>query len=108
MFGCENVTQCSSTATVRVRLQGEQTPELLLELQDDVHTQSFLQHVTKAKQQGDTPAQDAATNIKPHFLFINHSNHLFTRVTNTQIYRFVIMNASWKNLTLVSDRTFES
>uniref|UniRef100_A0A672NIQ7 phosphoinositide 5-phosphatase n=1 Tax=Sinocyclocheilus grahami TaxID=75366 RepID=A0A672NIQ7_SINGR len=37
-------------ATVRIRLQGEQTPALLLELQDDVHTQSFLQHVTKAKQ----------------------------------------------------------
>lgn len=35
------------------------------------------------------PAQDAATNIKLHFLFINYSNHLFTRVTNTQIYRFV-------------------
>uniref|UniRef100_A0A673L424 phosphoinositide 5-phosphatase n=1 Tax=Sinocyclocheilus rhinocerous TaxID=307959 RepID=A0A673L424_9TELE len=55
MFGCENVTKCSSTATVRIRLQGEQTPALLLELQDDVHTQSFLQHVTKAKQHGDTP-----------------------------------------------------
>uniref|UniRef100_A0A671N689 phosphoinositide 5-phosphatase n=1 Tax=Sinocyclocheilus anshuiensis TaxID=1608454 RepID=A0A671N689_9TELE len=104
MFGCEYLTKRSSTATVRIRLQGERTPELLLELQDDIHTQSFLQHVTKAKQQGDTPAQDAATNIKPHFLFINYSNHLFTRVTNTQIYRFVVMNATWKNLTLVSDR----
>uniref|UniRef100_A0A671N592 phosphoinositide 5-phosphatase n=1 Tax=Sinocyclocheilus anshuiensis TaxID=1608454 RepID=A0A671N592_9TELE len=93
MFGCEYLTKRSSTATVRIRLQGERTPELLLELQDDIHTQSFLQHVTKAKQQGDTPAQDAATNIKPHFLFINYSNHLFTRVTNTQIYRFVVMNS---------------
>uniref|UniRef100_A0A672T4N6 phosphoinositide 5-phosphatase n=1 Tax=Sinocyclocheilus grahami TaxID=75366 RepID=A0A672T4N6_SINGR len=89
MFGCEYLTKRSSTATVRLRLQGERTPELLLELQDDIHTQSFLQHVTKAKQQGDTPAQDAATNIKPHFLFINYSNHLFTRVTNTQIYSAV-------------------
>uniref|UniRef100_A0A673LRL1 phosphoinositide 5-phosphatase n=1 Tax=Sinocyclocheilus rhinocerous TaxID=307959 RepID=A0A673LRL1_9TELE len=93
MFGCEYLTKRSSTATIRIRLQGERTPELLLELQDDIHTQSFLQHVTKAKQQGDTPAQDAATNIKPHFLFINYSNHLFTRVTNTQIYRFVLMNS---------------
>uniref|UniRef100_A0A672T2U9 phosphoinositide 5-phosphatase n=1 Tax=Sinocyclocheilus grahami TaxID=75366 RepID=A0A672T2U9_SINGR len=107
MFGCEYLTKRSSTATVRLRLQGERTPELLLELQDDIHTQSFLQHVTKAKQQGDTPAQDAATNIKPHFLFINYSNHLFTRVTNTQIYRFVVMNATCKNLTLVSDRKFD-
>ncbi|XP_016310327.1 inositol polyphosphate 5-phosphatase OCRL-1 [Sinocyclocheilus anshuiensis] len=40
----------SINTTVRIRLQGEQTPALLLELQDDVHTQSFLQHVTKAKQ----------------------------------------------------------
>uniref|UniRef100_A0A671N4S7 phosphoinositide 5-phosphatase n=1 Tax=Sinocyclocheilus anshuiensis TaxID=1608454 RepID=A0A671N4S7_9TELE len=99
MFGCEYLTKRSSTATVRIRLQGERTPELLLELQDDIHTQSFLQHVTKAKQQGDTPAQDAATNIKPHFLFINYSNHLFTRVTNTQIYRFqsVDRSSSWSD-----------
>ncbi|XP_059377537.1 inositol polyphosphate 5-phosphatase OCRL-like isoform X2 [Carassius carassius] len=40
----------SNNTTIQIRLQGEQTPELLLELQDDVHTQSFLQHVTKAKQ----------------------------------------------------------
>lgn len=70
-------------------------PELLLELQDDVHTQAFLQHVTKAQQQGDIPhfpcteCIQATSNIKPHILFINYSNHLFTRVTNTQFYRFV-------------------
>jgi len=34
------------------------------------------------------PPQDASTNIKPHFLFINYSNHLFTMVTNTQFYMF--------------------
>ncbi|XP_026081008.1 inositol polyphosphate 5-phosphatase OCRL-1-like isoform X2 [Carassius auratus] len=43
----------SNNTTIQIRLQGEQTPELLLELQDDVHTQSFLQHVTKAKQQAE-------------------------------------------------------
>ncbi|XP_016302061.1 inositol polyphosphate 5-phosphatase OCRL-1-like isoform X2 [Sinocyclocheilus anshuiensis] len=43
----------SINSTVRIRLQGERTPELLLELQDDIHTQSFLQHVTKAKQQAE-------------------------------------------------------
>ncbi|XP_050983204.1 inositol polyphosphate 5-phosphatase OCRL isoform X1 [Labeo rohita] len=43
----------SCNTTVRIRLQGERTPELHLELQDDVHTQSFLQHVTKAKQQAE-------------------------------------------------------
>ncbi|XP_051504969.1 inositol polyphosphate 5-phosphatase OCRL-like isoform X3 [Myxocyprinus asiaticus] len=41
----------SFNTTVRIRLRGEQTPELLLELQDNVHTQSFIQHVMKAKQQ---------------------------------------------------------
>ncbi|KAG1954443.1 inositol polyphosphate 5-phosphatase OCRL isoform X2 [Pimephales promelas] len=43
----------SIDTTVRIRLRGEQMPEVLLELQDDVHTQSFLQHVTKAKQQAE-------------------------------------------------------
>ncbi|XP_067313632.1 inositol polyphosphate 5-phosphatase OCRL isoform X2 [Pseudorasbora parva] len=43
----------SINSTVRIRLRGERMPELLLELQDDVHTQSFLQHVTKAKQQAE-------------------------------------------------------
>ncbi|XP_026081272.1 inositol polyphosphate 5-phosphatase OCRL-1-like isoform X1 [Carassius auratus] len=43
----------SNNTTIKIRLQGEQTPELLLELQDDVHTQSFLQHVTEAKQQAE-------------------------------------------------------
>ncbi|XP_052430360.1 inositol polyphosphate 5-phosphatase OCRL isoform X1 [Carassius gibelio] len=43
----------SIDSTLRIHLQGEQTPELLLELQDDIHTQSFLQHVTKAKQQAE-------------------------------------------------------
>ncbi|XP_052470496.1 inositol polyphosphate 5-phosphatase OCRL isoform X1 [Carassius gibelio] len=43
----------SNNTTIQIRLQGEQTPELLLELQDDVHTQSFLQHVTEAKQQAE-------------------------------------------------------
>ncbi|XP_042594318.1 inositol polyphosphate 5-phosphatase OCRL-like isoform X1 [Cyprinus carpio] len=43
----------SINSTVRIRLQGEGTPDLLLELQDDIHTQSFLQHVTKAKQQAE-------------------------------------------------------
>uniref|UniRef100_A0A672NIA1 phosphoinositide 5-phosphatase n=1 Tax=Sinocyclocheilus grahami TaxID=75366 RepID=A0A672NIA1_SINGR len=74
MFGRENVTQCSSTATVRIRLQGEQTPALLLELQDDVHTQSFLQHVTKAKQHGDAshfPCTElSATGLKCRSLWI--------------------------------------
>ncbi|TRY88810.1 hypothetical protein DNTS_015023, partial [Danionella cerebrum] len=43
----------SVNTTVQIRLRGERTPELLLELQDDAHTQSFLQHVTKAKQQAE-------------------------------------------------------
>ncbi|XP_073676521.1 inositol polyphosphate 5-phosphatase OCRL isoform X2 [Garra rufa] len=43
----------SCNTTIRIRLKGERTPELHLELQDDVHSQSFLQHVTKAKQQAE-------------------------------------------------------
>lgn len=43
----------SISKTVRIRLRGERTPELLLELQDDGQTQSFLEHVTKAKQQAE-------------------------------------------------------
>ncbi|XP_052006114.1 inositol polyphosphate 5-phosphatase OCRL isoform X2 [Xyrauchen texanus] len=43
----------SFNTTVRIRLRGERTPEFLLELQDDVHTQSFIQHVMKAKQQAE-------------------------------------------------------
>ncbi|RXN07385.1 inositol polyphosphate 5-phosphatase OCRL-1-like isoform X2 [Labeo rohita] len=62
------MTPCSSTATVRIRLQGERTPELHLELQDDVHTQSFLQHVTKAKQ------QDSALALATDFGFEEKKN----------------------------------
>lgn len=43
----------SISKSVRIRLRGERTPELLLELQDDGHMQSFLEHVTKAKQQAE-------------------------------------------------------
>ncbi|XP_051944886.1 inositol polyphosphate 5-phosphatase OCRL-like [Xyrauchen texanus] len=43
----------SNNTTVRIRLRGEQTPEFVLELQDDMHTQSFIQHVMKAKQQAE-------------------------------------------------------
>ncbi|XP_051774268.1 inositol polyphosphate 5-phosphatase OCRL isoform X1 [Ctenopharyngodon idella] len=43
----------SINTTIRILLRGERMPELLLELQDDVHTQAFLQHVTKAQQQAE-------------------------------------------------------
>uniref|UniRef100_A0A671Q5W7 phosphoinositide 5-phosphatase n=1 Tax=Sinocyclocheilus anshuiensis TaxID=1608454 RepID=A0A671Q5W7_9TELE len=84
MFGCENVTQCSSTATVRIRLQGEQTPALLLELQDDVHTQSFLQHVTKAKQHGDTPHFPCTFSL--HRMQPQTSSHISYLLTTLIIY----------------------
>ncbi|XP_065128039.2 inositol polyphosphate 5-phosphatase OCRL isoform X1 [Paramisgurnus dabryanus] len=47
----------SANATVRFRLRGEKTPELLLELQDDVQTQTFFQHAMKAKQQAEGSSQ---------------------------------------------------
>lgn len=43
----------SVSATLRFRIRGERTPELLLELQDDERTRTFFQHVMKAKQQGE-------------------------------------------------------
>ncbi|XP_031442791.1 inositol polyphosphate 5-phosphatase OCRL isoform X2 [Clupea harengus] len=41
-------------ASLRVRLKGERTPELLLELQNDERSQSFLSQVKKAKQQAES------------------------------------------------------
>ncbi|KAL6480172.1 hypothetical protein MHYP_G00112050 [Metynnis hypsauchen] len=41
----------SISTTLRIRIRGERTPELLLELQDDERTRTFLQQVKKAKQQ---------------------------------------------------------
>ncbi|XP_062856581.1 inositol polyphosphate 5-phosphatase OCRL isoform X2 [Trichomycterus rosablanca] len=41
----------SINATLRIRIRGEKTPELLLELQDDERSRTFLQQVMKTKQQ---------------------------------------------------------
>ncbi|XP_066505099.1 inositol polyphosphate 5-phosphatase OCRL isoform X2 [Hoplias malabaricus] len=41
----------SVSTTLRIRIHGERTPELLLELQDEERTQTFFQQVMKAKQQ---------------------------------------------------------
>lgn len=40
-------------ATLRIRIRGEQAPEILLELQDDERSQTFFQQVMKAKHQGE-------------------------------------------------------
>ncbi|KAK1804447.1 hypothetical protein P4O66_020032 [Electrophorus voltai] len=40
-----------SLSTLRVRIQGEHPPELLVELQDDERSRTFIQQVMKAKQQ---------------------------------------------------------
>lgn len=45
----------SSPACVRVRVKGEKVPELLLELQDDDRSQTFLTQVKSAQEQGKTP-----------------------------------------------------
>ena len=52
LFVCVCVCVCT-LASLRVRLKGERTPELLLELQNDERSQSFLSQVKKAKQQGE-------------------------------------------------------
>lgn len=44
---------CAPVASLRVRLRGERVPDLLLELQDDERSQSFISHVRRAKQQGE-------------------------------------------------------
>ncbi|XP_026879857.2 inositol polyphosphate 5-phosphatase OCRL isoform X3 [Electrophorus electricus] len=41
----------SISTTLRVRIQGEHPPELLVELQDDERSRTFIQQVMKAKQQ---------------------------------------------------------
>ncbi|KAB5571208.1 hypothetical protein PHYPO_G00222420 [Pangasianodon hypophthalmus] len=41
----------SISTTLRIRIRGEQAPELLLELQDDERSQTFFQQVMKAKHQ---------------------------------------------------------
>lgn len=41
-------------ARVRIRIKGEKVPELLLELQDDDRTQTFLTQVKSAQQQGNS------------------------------------------------------
>lgn len=41
-------------ACIRIRIKGEKAPELLLELQDDDRTQTFLTQVKSAQQQGKT------------------------------------------------------
>ncbi|XP_053486457.1 inositol polyphosphate 5-phosphatase OCRL isoform X1 [Ictalurus furcatus] len=41
----------SIRTTLRIRIRGEQAPELLLELQDDDRSQTFFQQVMKAKHQ---------------------------------------------------------
>ncbi|XP_072519238.1 inositol polyphosphate 5-phosphatase OCRL isoform X2 [Salminus brasiliensis] len=41
----------SISTTVKIRIRGERTPELLLELQDEERTHTFFQQVMKAKQQ---------------------------------------------------------
>lgn len=42
-------------SSVRIRIKGEKAPELLLELQEDDRTRTFLTQVKSAQQQGKTP-----------------------------------------------------
>lgn len=55
MFPRERVyipLSCAATAHIRLRVQGELSPELLLELPDDEKSQAFLAQVDKCRQQG--------------------------------------------------------
>lgn len=47
---------CAFEAVVRIRIKGQKAPELLLELQDDDRTQTFLTQVKSVQQLGKTPA----------------------------------------------------
>ncbi|XP_064206563.1 inositol polyphosphate 5-phosphatase OCRL-like isoform X3 [Anguilla rostrata] len=50
---------------LRVQVQGEQAPDVLLELQDDKRTQSFLSQVKKAQQQVSSKAMDPTDPVPP-------------------------------------------
>ncbi|KAI5105103.1 inositol polyphosphate 5-phosphatase OCRL-1 isoform X1, partial [Silurus meridionalis] len=63
----------SISTTLKIRIRGEQAPELLLELQDDERTQTFFQQVMKAKHQ--------ATCV--HVL-IGYVHNLFIHSVNAQ------------------------
>uniref|UniRef100_A0A665UUI1 phosphoinositide 5-phosphatase n=1 Tax=Echeneis naucrates TaxID=173247 RepID=A0A665UUI1_ECHNA len=52
-------------AFVRIRIKGEETPELLLELQDDDRTQTFFAQVKSAQQQGKTPVFQQTKTVAP-------------------------------------------
>lgn len=58
---------------LRIRIRGEQAPELLLELQDDERSQTFFQQVMKAKHQG----EDTLLHI---WLLLTPAFYLFTMV----------------------------
>lgn len=57
-----------SEACVRIRIRGEKTPELLLKLQDDDRTQTFLTQVKSAQEQGKTPLSVCRLKQKIHYL----------------------------------------
>uniref|UniRef100_A0A8C2WUM7 phosphoinositide 5-phosphatase n=1 Tax=Cyclopterus lumpus TaxID=8103 RepID=A0A8C2WUM7_CYCLU len=78
----------SVASGVRIRIKGERAPELLLELQDDYRTQTFLAQVKSAQQQGkpslsvsSLEANKAATSVDPvqslasSFGFEDNFNH---------------------------------
>lgn len=57
-----------SEACIRIRVKGEEAPELLLELQDDDRTQTFLTHVKSAQEHGKTPQLMTGLKQLIHYL----------------------------------------
>uniref|UniRef100_A0A672GJ70 phosphoinositide 5-phosphatase n=1 Tax=Salarias fasciatus TaxID=181472 RepID=A0A672GJ70_SALFA len=53
----------SVSSCVRIRIKGEKAPELLLELQDDDRTQTFITQLKSAQEQGKTPL--SVYSLKP-------------------------------------------
>lgn len=59
-----------SAAFVRIRIKGEKSPVLLLELLDDERSQTFLAQVKSAQEQGETPMSTMVKYLFCDVIFI--------------------------------------
>lgn len=68
MFWVTYLGLCASKASVRIRVKGEKNPELLLDLQDDDRTLTFLTQLKSAQEQGKTPLLAAQSRCMFNYL----------------------------------------
>lgn len=83
-----------SQACVRIRIKGEKAPELLLELQDDDRTQTFLTQVKSAQQQGKTQLPVSRLKQFDDELF-NHSSKIYPLRVDYTTRWFPVYSCHW-------------